>query len=335
MLSVYQVGPHAKGVRPPELLPTVSKLFDCPLRAQPSAPPSAAALGPALRSAAPCYGPRLRRAAYAWALPGRRRPPYWGRSPARAPAQRPGLKIVRSRSGLCRGFPPPAGPALGPRLRRAALGRPRPAPFRPPRCGAVPCRRAALAPQSGGPPRGGRPACAACRAPLPAGLRFAPPLAASALLAWRLGLPGGRSWVAFWRLCRLSAPPGSAGRPPCRRQPGPRPPGPPMGCALRACRFGARRRGRAGGPCAARLFIARAPPGGTLRATGALSFARPARGGTRPHGALSPCGDYVVKGGSLCTPETSSTEREPSPSGPCSEHSSGPGSTTRKHRKKF
>lgn len=260
MLSVDQVRPHAKGVRPPELLPTVSKLLNCraPLR------------------------PRLRRLP----TPGR----FMGGGGPPLGAERRPLPRHRCRGisgslavGALPGVSAPgarcSAPACGGWLR---LGRP--APFRPPRCGAVPCRRAALGPQSGGPPRGGRPSFAAWRSPLAAGLRLAPPLPASARLAWRLVLPGVGSWVAAWRL-RL---PGGSAR--LRRSPAPpaaipapAPRGRPLGCALRACRFGARRRGRAGGPCAARLFIARAPPGGTLRATGALSYARPARGGTRPH----------------------------------------------------
>ena len=217
-----------------------------------------------------------------------------------------------------------SAPACGGWLR---LGRP--ALFRPPRCGAVPCRRAALGPQSGGPPRGGRPSFAAWRSPLAAGLRLAPPLPVSARLAWRLVLPGGGSWVAAWRLRlqggsarlrRSPAPPAAI--------PAPAPRGRPLGCALRACRFGAP-------PPGARWRPLRRPPVFRARAP-RRGFARLRRAGAQgPMLGLSPCGDYEIKGENLCTPETRRTEPAPSPSGPCSEHSSGPGSTTRKHHKKF
>lgn len=261
-------------MRPPELLPTVSKLFDCPLRAQPSAPPPAAALGPALRSDAPCCGPRLRRAAYAWALPGRRWAPSGGRSPPSAPAQRPGLKIVRSRSGLCRGFPPPAPAAPPP---PAAAGSAWAAP-------PLSARRAAARFPVGG--RRSRPKAAA----LPAGVaRPSPPgglrwLRAAAALRPCLSPPallGGSSCPA----AGLGSPPGASlqgGSARLRRSPAPPPPSrPPLpGAALRAAGFalaalGPRRRGRAGGRCGGRLFSARALPGGGLRGSAARGHRAP------------------------------------------------------------
>ena len=239
-------------MRPPELLPTVSKLLNCraPLR------------------------PRLRRLPTPGRFMGGGGPPL-GAERRPSPRHRGrGIGGSLAVGALPGGFAPGArcsAPAFGGWLR---LGRP--APFRPPRCGAVPCRRAALGPQSGGPPRGGRPSFAAWRSPLAAGLRLAPPLPVSARLVWRLVLPGGGSWVAAWRL-RLQ---GGSAR--LRRSPAPPPPTrPPLpGAALWAARcavaaLGPRRGGRAGGPCAARLFIAGAPPGGGLRGCAARGHKAP------------------------------------------------------------
>lgn len=216
-----------------------------------------------------------------------------GRAGCACPGTAARTKKEPSRPGLCRGFPPPAA-GSGPPFAGAAPARP--VPFRPPRCGGVPCRRAALRPRRGARPRRGRPSCAACRSARAAGCALrCSPLPVSARPAWRPVLPGPPSWVAC----------GSARYAVARRRPAlpaPAPRARPLGCGrlCRPCRAGAPPPGaRRARPAGRALFILGGLPcGGGLRATGARGYARPARGGTRPHP------QDVIKGENLCKPGT-------------------------------
>ena len=286
-------------------MPTVSKLLNCraPLR------------------------PRLRRLPTPGRFMGGGGPPL-GAERRPSPRHR-GRGIARKPRG--RGFAGgfrPRRPLLRPRLRRLAPPGP-PRPFPP-----AALRRGSLSAGGARPPKrrpSPRGSPVLRRLAVSAGCGLAPCAALACLRPPCLAARPARRRVLGRR---LAASPARRLRPappvarPAAANPAPAPRGRPLGCALRACRFGAP-------PPGARGRAVRGPPVYRARAS-RRGFARLRRAGAQgPMLGLSPCGDYVVKGENLCTPETRRTEPALSPSGPCSEHSSGPGSTNRKHHKKF